>query len=218
MKDLGEATYTLGIRIYRDRSKKLIGLSQSTYIDKILHRFNMQDSKRGYMPMSHGIHLSKDLCPSTQDQRDRMSKISYASAIGFIMYVMLCTRPDVSYALSMTSRYQQDPGEGHLTAIKNILKYLRRTKDLFLVYGGLKDELCVTTYTDVSFQTDQDDLRSQSGYVFILNGGAVSWKSSKQSTVAGENNVADPFTKPLAQVKYECHVRAMGIRVINDCT
>ena len=133
MKDLGEATYILGIRIYRDRSKRLIGLSQSTYIDKILHRFSMQDSKRGYMPMSHGIHLSKDLCPSTLDQRDRMSKVPYASAIGSIMYAMLCTRPDVSFALSMTSRYQQDPGEGHWTAVKNILKYLRRTKDLFLV-------------------------------------------------------------------------------------
>jgi hypothetical protein len=73
MKDLGEASYILGIRIYRDRSKRLIGLSQSTYIDEILHRFSMQDSKRGKMPISHGIHLSKDLCPSTKDQRDRMS-------------------------------------------------------------------------------------------------------------------------------------------------
>ena len=98
----------------------------------------------GYMPMSRGIHLNKDLCPSTQDQRDRMSKIPYASAIGSIMYVMLCTRPDVSFALSMTNRYQQDPGEGHWTAVKNILKYLRRTRDLFLIYGGLEDELCVT--------------------------------------------------------------------------
>ena len=82
MKDLGEANYILGIRIYRDRSKRLIGLSQSTYIDKMLHRFSMQESKRGNIPMSHGIHLSRDLCPRTQDQRDHMSKIPYASAIG----------------------------------------------------------------------------------------------------------------------------------------
>ncbi|KAI9092933.1 hypothetical protein K1719_027456 [Acacia pycnantha] len=89
-----------------------------------------------------------------------MSKIPYASAIGSIMYAMLCTRPDVSFALSMTSRYKQDPGEGHWTAVKNTLKYLRRTEDLFLVYGGLEDELCVIGYTDASFQTDQDDSRS----------------------------------------------------------
>ena len=77
-----------------------------------------------------------------------MSKIPYASAIGSIMYVMLCTRPDVSYALSITSRYQSDPGESHWTAAKNILKYLRRSKDMFLVYDRLKDDLVVNGYTD----------------------------------------------------------------------
>ncbi|KAL4368227.1 hypothetical protein GQ457_05G022170 [Hibiscus cannabinus] len=105
------------------------------------------------------------------------------SAIGSIMYAMICTRPDLSYALSMTSRYQANPGEGHWTAVKNILKYLRITKDVFLVYGG-EEELRIKGYTDASFQTDKDDSRSQSGFVFCLNGGVVSWKSSKQDTVA----------------------------------
>ena len=141
----------------------------------------MQDSKRGFLPMSHGINLSKTQCPKTNDERDRMSKIPYTSAIGSIMYAMLW---DVSYALSITSRYQSDPGESHWTAVKNILKYLRRTKEVFLIYGGLEEELVVNGYTDASFQSDKDDFRSQSGYIFCLNGGAVSWKSSKQSTVA----------------------------------
>ena len=169
MKDLGEAAYILGIKIYRDRSKRLIGLSQSAYIDKVLKRFSMQDSKRGYLPMSHGITLSKSQCPNTKDERERMSKIPYASAIRSIMYAMLCTRPDVSYALSITSRYQSNPGESHWTAVKNILKYLRRSKDMFLVYGGLEDDLVVNGYTDASFQSNKDDFRSQSGYVFCLN-------------------------------------------------
>ncbi|GJR32736.1 hypothetical protein Tco_1108968, partial [Tanacetum coccineum] len=73
-----------------------------------------------------------------------------------IMYAMTCTRPDVSFALSMVSRHQQNPGEGHWTAIKNILKYLRNTKDRFLVYGGEK-ELRVTGYCDASWQIDKDD-------------------------------------------------------------
>ena len=191
VKDLGEAAYILGIKIYRDRSKRLIGLSQSAYIDKVLKRFSMQDSKRGYLPMSHGITLSKSQCPNTKDERERMSKIPYTSAIGSIMYAMLCTRPDVSYALSITSRYQSDPGESHWTAVKNILKYLRRSKDMFLVYGGLEDDLVVNGYTDASFQSDKDDFRSQSGYVFCLNGGAVSWKSSKQSTVVDSTTEAE---------------------------
>ena len=94
------------------------------------------------------------------------------------MYAMICTRPDVAYALSMCSRFQANPGEAHWTAAKNILKYLRRTKGMFLVYGG-EDELVVKGYTDASFQTNRDDFRSQSGYIFCLIGGEVRWKSSK---------------------------------------
>jgi hypothetical protein len=95
MKDLGEAAYILGIKIYRDRSRRLIGLSQSTYIDKVLKRFSMEEAKKGFLPMSHGIKLSKTQCPSTTDERERMSRVPYASAIGSIMYAMICTRPDV---------------------------------------------------------------------------------------------------------------------------
>ena len=189
MKDLGEAAYILGIKIYRDRSRRLIGLSQCTYIDKVLKRFNMHEAKKGFLPVSHGIHLSKTQGPSTPDEQRRMDKIPYASAIGSIMYAMVCTRPDVSYALSATSRYQANPGESHWTAVKSILKYLRRTKDMFLVYGG-EDELFVKGYIDASFQTDRDNFRSQSGYVFILNGGAVSWKSSKQEMLADSTTEA----------------------------
>ena len=73
----------------------------------------MEQAKKGFLPMSHGIHLSKTQCPSTTDERDRMSRVPYASAIGSIMYAMISTLPDVSYALSMTSRHQSDPGESH---------------------------------------------------------------------------------------------------------
>ena len=159
MKDLGEAAYILGIKIYRDRSQRLLGLSQSGYIDKVLKRFNMQDSKRGFLPMSHGINLSKSQCPTTKDERERIDKILYASVIRS-MYAMLCTRPGVSYALSMTSRLQSDPVECHWIAVKNVLKYLRITKDIFLIYGGQEGELVISGYTDVGFQSDLDDFRS----------------------------------------------------------
>ena len=101
MKDLGEAEYILGIKIYRDRSKKLIGLSQETYIDKVFDRFKMQGSKKGFLPMQHGMHLSKKQCPNTPAELEKMNNVPYASAIGSIMYAMICTRPDVAYALSM---------------------------------------------------------------------------------------------------------------------
>ena len=88
----------------------------------------MTDSKKGFIPLQQGVILSKKDSSSIKEQSEYMSKISYASAIRSIMYVMLCTRLDVAHALSMTSRFQQDPGEKHWAAVKGILKYLRRTK------------------------------------------------------------------------------------------
>ncbi|KAK8535581.1 hypothetical protein V6N12_057097 [Hibiscus sabdariffa] len=274
MKDLGEAAYILGVKIYRDRSRRLLGLSQSTYIDKVLKRISMEESKRGFLPMRHGISLSKEMCPSTPQERERMSQIPYASAIGSIMYAMICTRPDLSYALSMTSRYQANPGEGHWTAVKNILKYLRRTKDVFLVYGG-EEELRIKGYTDASFQTDKDDSRSQSEAEYIAaseaakeavwikkfitelgvipsisdavdlycdNNGAIAQAKEPRShqrskhilrrfhlireiidrgdveicKVNTDDNIADPWTKPLAQQKHDRHTESLGIRYVSD--
>ncbi|XP_061336490.1 secreted RxLR effector protein 161-like [Gastrolobium bilobum] len=130
------------------------------------------------------------MCPKTPAERERMERIPYASAIGSIMYAMLCTRPDVSYALSITSRYQSDPRESHWTAVKIILKYLRRTKELFLVYGG-SNELKVKGFTDAIFQSDKDYCKSQLGFIYTLNGGAVSWKSSKQETTIDSTTEAE---------------------------
>ena len=120
MKDLGEASFILGIKVYRDRPNRMLELSQKMYIEEVLKRFSMDNSKRGLLPFRHGI--------------ERMSKIPYASAIGSLMYVMLCTQPDIAHAVSVTSRYQSNPGEEHWTSVKCILKYLRRTKDMFLVF------------------------------------------------------------------------------------
>jgi hypothetical protein len=139
--------------------------------------------------MRYEITLSKGQSPKIPEERAVMDKVPYASAIGSIMYTMLCTRPDVAYALSVTSRHQADPGDDHWKAVKGILKYLRRTKDLFLVYGG--GDLKLQGYTDSSFQSDPDDSKSTSGFVFTLNGGAVSWKSSKQETTADSTTEAE---------------------------
>ncbi|KAJ9566931.1 hypothetical protein OSB04_002897 [Centaurea solstitialis] len=171
MKDLGEAAYILGVKIYKNRSKRLIGLSQSTYIDKILKKFRMDESKKGFIPIQHGIVLSKTQCPVSSQDQDKMKSVPdntkiihvlvelnfpYASAIGSIMYAMLCTRPDVAYSVSVTSRYQQNPGEPHWVAVKNILKYLRRTKDMFLVFGGSEDEISVIGYSDANSTTEAE--------------------------------------------------------------
>ncbi|GJT75478.1 retrotransposon protein, putative, ty1-copia subclass [Tanacetum coccineum] len=139
MKDLGKATFILGIKIYRDR-----------------------------------LDLNKTQGASTPKEVKRIQNVPYASAVGSIMYAVRCTRPDVAFAQNITSRFQQNLGELHWTAVKNILKYLRNTKDMFLVYGGnSKAELRVDCYCDPGFETDRDDTKYQTGYVFILNGGVV---------------------------------------------
>ncbi|GJR89956.1 putative RNA-directed DNA polymerase [Tanacetum coccineum] len=185
VKDLGEAAYILGIKIYRDRSLRLIGLNQSAYIDKILKKFNMQNSKKGFIPMEVKHDLSNEMCASSDEEKAYMKRVPYASAVGSIMYAVRCTRPDVAFAQNLVSRYQQNPGKLHWVAVKHILKYLRNTKDMFLVYGGNPDtELDVTGFCDASWQCDKDDTKSQTGYVFVVNGGAVDWKSKKQTTIA----------------------------------
>jgi hypothetical protein len=183
MKDLGEAAYVLGIKIYRDRSRRLLELSQSTNLYKVLKKFRMEQSKRGFLPVQKCDPLSVTQCPATEKEKSAMSNIPYASAIGSIMYAMLSTRPDVALDLSLTSRFQSNPGIPHWSAVKCILKYLWRTRDMVLVYGGCEEELDVKCYVNASFDTDLDDSKSQTGYIFLVNGGAVSWRSCKQSIV-----------------------------------
>ncbi|KAL0434236.1 UNVERIFIED_CONTAM: Retrovirus-related Pol polyprotein from transposon TNT 1-94 [Sesamum latifolium] len=189
MKDMGEASYILGIKIYRDRSRRILGLTQSSYIEKVLKRFKMENSKRGFLPMRYGVRLSKKQSPKTDEKLKRMSNIPYASAVGSIQFVVQCTWPDVAYALSVTSIYQACVEVAHWGPVKSILKYLKRTKDMFLIYGG--GELILEGYSDASFQSDDDDVKSQSGFVFKLNGGAVAWKSSKQDTTVNSTTEAE---------------------------
>ena len=113
MKDLGEASYILGMRIYRDRSKKLLGLSQSTYIDTMLKRFSMENSKKGYLSIGSRITLSKKDCVIISEEGERMSRVPYASAVGSIMHTMICTRLNMAYSLGVVSRYQSDPSKAH---------------------------------------------------------------------------------------------------------
>nr|GEU36516.1 retrotransposon protein, putative, Ty1-copia subclass [Tanacetum cinerariifolium] len=108
----------------------------------------MENSKRGSIPMQEKLKLSKSQ--------------------GSMMYAVRCTRPDIAFAQNITSRFQHNPGDLHWTNIKNILKYLRNTKDTFLVYGrDIKRELRVSCYTDAGYLTNADDLKSQTGYVFL---------------------------------------------------
>nr|GEW64980.1 retrotransposon protein, putative, Ty1-copia subclass [Tanacetum cinerariifolium] len=149
-------------------------LSQSAYIDKILKRYRMDNSKCGYIPMQEKFDLNKTQGASTPEEVKRIQNVPYALAVRSIMYAVRYTKPDVMFVQNIYAILQQNPGEPHWTAMKTILKYLKNTKDMFLVYGGNPEaELRVDCYCDAGFKTDKDDTKSQTCYIFILNGGAI---------------------------------------------
>ncbi|GKD57070.1 retrotransposon protein, putative, ty1-copia subclass [Tanacetum coccineum] len=116
--------------------KTYLGKCQIAYMDKILKRYRMYNSKRDHIPMQERLDLNKTQGASTPEEVKHMQNVPYALVVGSIMYVVRCTRPDVAFAQNITSRFQQNHDEPHWTAVKTILKYLRNTKDMFLVYGG----------------------------------------------------------------------------------
>ena len=148
---------------------KLLALSQASYIDKVLIRFAMQESKKGNLPSRHGISLSREQCPKTTQEKESMSRVPHASAVGSLMYAMLCTRPDICYAVGIVSRFQSNPGFDHWVAVKHILKYLRRTRNYMLVYSS--QDLIPIGYPDSDFQSDKDTRKSTSGSVTPQNPG-----------------------------------------------
>ena len=173
MKDLGVADVILGIKISKT-SDGLI-LSQSHYIEKILKKFKQNDNSPIGKPVDVNLHLSKNngKCLSQQE---------YAQAIGSLMYVMNCIRPDIAYVVSKLSRYTSNLGPDHWKAIVRVLRYLKYTQNYGLHYS--KYPAVLEEYCDANWISDTKDSKSTSGYLFTLGGGVVSWKSSKQTCIA----------------------------------
>ena len=183
MKDLGEAHYVLGIEITRDRKRKLLGLSQKGYIERVLNRFNMEKCNKADVPVNKGDKFSKDQCPKSENEIELMKMKPYASLVGSIMYANICTRPDLAFIVGMLGRFQSNPGESHWVAAKKVLRYMQNTKNYQLVYGR-DDGLELVGFTDSDLAGDLDERKSTGGYIFMLNGGAISWKSAKQTIVS----------------------------------
>ena len=182
MKDLGPAKQILGMEITRDRKAKKLWLSQERYVERVLERFNMKEAKPVSSPLSNQFQLSRRLCPTNQEEKDKMAGIPYSSAVGSLMYAMVCTRPDIAHAVGVVSRYLSNPGREHWEAVKWILRYLRGTSKLCLCFGGSKPVL--EGFTDADLAGDLDARKSTSGYLFTFSGGAVSWQSKLQKCVA----------------------------------
>ena len=182
MKDMGKADYILGVKILRDCSKKLLGLSQQTYIKKVLEHFQMHNCKPIDTPVAKNESLSLDMCPKTKDEKEKMACVPYANAVGSLMYAMMSTQPNICYVVGLVSRFQSNPGLTHWKAVKRILRFLRGTTNYILCYQGL--DLCMISYSDADWGSDLDERKSTSEYAFLLNNGAITWSSKKQPCIA----------------------------------
>ncbi|KAJ9689270.1 hypothetical protein PVL29_014779 [Vitis rotundifolia] len=180
MKDLGEASYVLGIKILRDRANGVLKLSQRTYIEKILKRFNMHNCSSTKAP----------ICPQKDDEREEMRTIPYSSVVGSLMYAQVCTRPDIAFVVGVLGRYLSNPGSQHWKAAKKVLRYLQGTKDFMLTYRRT-NILDVVGFCDADFAGCIDDKKSTTGYIFMMAGGVVSWKSVKQTLTASSTMEAE---------------------------
>jgi hypothetical protein len=182
MKDLGVAKKILGMRITRDRKNRKLTLSQGEYTEKVLERFRMQNAKPVSTPLANHFKLTKEMCPKTQEEIEYMSSVSYSSAVGSLMYAMVCTRQDIAHAVGVVSRYMNNPGKEHWEVVKWILRYLRGTTTHALYFGG--SDTFLEGYVDSDMAGDKDSRKSTIGYVFTIGGTTVSWILKLQKVVS----------------------------------
>jgi hypothetical protein len=178
MTDLGPCSYYLGMSIQRDRQNRVLYLSQEAYIDKVSRQFGISNCA----PVSTPIETSPlpENSPGYKCPPDQRTK--YQRIVGSLMYIMLGTRGDIAYAVSMASRYLANPGPQHMKLARRILRYLKSTKSLRLTYRGHLQML--KGFTDADWGGCHDTRRSTAGYLFNIGSGAISWQSKRQSVVA----------------------------------
>lgn len=143
----------------------------------------MSECKPVKIPMNASEKLSTEMSPKTDEEVAAMKDVPYQEAVGCLMYLAQCTRPDILFAVNVLSRFNQNPGPKHWIAVKHVLRYLRGSSKQKLHYKR-DANLEVVGYCDADWGSDPEQRKSTSGYVFLASGGAISWSCKKQPTVA----------------------------------
>ena len=170
------------MRITRDKTNGTLKLSQIEYVKKIISKFNKNETKPLSTPLGSYFRLSKEQSTKKKEERDHMSTVPYALAIGSLMYAMVYTRPDIAHAVGVVSGYMSRPRKQHWEAIKWILRYLRGSSDICLCFTGAS--LKMKGFVDADLAGDIDSRKSTIGFVFISGGTSISWASNLQKIVA----------------------------------
>ncbi|KAI7945307.1 hypothetical protein MJO29_011695 [Puccinia striiformis f. sp. tritici] len=188
MEDLGEASHILGIKLTKTKANQLL-LNQEHYTQSILDNYKMSDCHTVATPMLANTRLVK--CSDADHNSFLQLKINYREALGLLNYLSVSTRPDISFTVSQLSQHLEKPGMTHWKAVLHLLRYLAGTKDHGILLDGSGDLNDIAVYTDADFANCTDDRRSYSGYVTLLGGNLLSWRSKKQQTVSTSTTEAE---------------------------
>ena len=175
VKDMGNLRHFLGVKV-RNVEGSGIWIGQHTYIKEILKKFSMENSESVATPVEAGAKLIK-----ANGDAELFDQDTYQSVVGCLLYLSTKTRPDIAYAVGNVSRFTVKPTKQHWSAVKRIMRYLNGAINHGLLYG---ETSFLTGYSDANWAGDLDDRKSTSGYVFTMNGAAISWLSKKQNCVA----------------------------------
>jgi hypothetical protein len=183
-KDQGEPELFLNIRVTRDKHAGTLTLSQAHVIRDLVARFGLDAARPRDIPMATGVHLAR-----AQPTDSALShNADYGSLLGSMNYLACVCRPDIAYAVGVLARFTHAPTQKHWDVAKNLLRYLAATADHGITYGAADG---LQGYTDADYGGDTDDRRSTTGFVFTLHGGAISWSSKLQPTIAASTVEAE---------------------------
>jgi hypothetical protein len=184
-RDLGDVTEFLRMRVHKDSSK--VKLDQCAYLETVLERCGMQNCKTAATPLPAG-YMPEPVSLETVIDPELRSR--YQMVIGSLLYLMLGSRPDIAFAVTKLAQFAARPSEEHFSKALYICRYLRGTSKYCLTYDGTSGEGLVAC-TDSDWASDPQGRRSQTGYFLKLAGGAISWTSRAQKTIALSSTEAE---------------------------
>ena len=178
VKDLGKLTYFLGMKVEQDLEEHQTWIGQPAFIERLLKEFKMDESKPVVTPADPSQKLLQ-----TSDDEECVDQQQYQSLVGSLLYLSVCTRPDITFAVSTLAKFSAKPAQRHWTAAKRVLRYLRGTTQYGIIYRK-EEEPGLIGFSDADWAGDQNDRKSTLGYIFQVGSGAIYWKSKKQDCVA----------------------------------
>lgn len=201
-KDMGASKWILGMRIQRDRSKRILTLDHELYITKALQRFGLSECKAVSTPEAIVRGSSSEEAIKRDGGDQPCDKQTYMELVGTLMYPSISTRPDISNAARSLAQHMQDPKRRHEIAAKRVLRYLAGTKEIGLMFGREEkkadSEMNITAFGDADWGNSRSDRKSITGWIVKLNGDVVSWASKKQHTVAQSTCEAELYAEGAA--------------------